>query len=350
MTPDNTQLYVTRFLSFTRPGGKQGDDDGKEGVVCRLDINTASNDIGGYAAGAGRSRLRRSSPASRSTRAATAPPIRRRLPEPAAEHRHPRQPGLPAEHRRLARGPAAVRTSTRRRSSTSSTASAARRRPTCGALNLHLGARDPEPGKKKLFFANPWAIAFTTQAGAGNAYVVSAGSDLLVKLNVDADGNAELHRATPTRPATSTSTTRSTRRPAAPTRARTRRASSINAAGTRAYVANFVSRNISVVDLRHRQRRQGHPHHAAAAARLAGGAGAGRGGDVLLARAATSTGRRHDRVDRRAPVAGRLADLRELPLQGPDRRRRLGSSPRAAQVHPAERHLQPATTATSSGS
>ena len=25
-------------------------------------------------------------------------------------------------------------------------------------INLHLGARQPEPGKKKLFFANPWAI------------------------------------------------------------------------------------------------------------------------------------------------------------------------------------------------
>ena len=24
-------------------------------------------------------------------------------------------------------------------------------------LNLHLGARQPEPGKKKLFFANVWA-------------------------------------------------------------------------------------------------------------------------------------------------------------------------------------------------
>src|SRR5213075_2485729 len=55
-------------------------------------------------------------------------------------------------------------------------------------LNLHLGARDPEPPKRRLFFANPWDIAFTTQSGVGNAYVVSAASDLLVKLNVDAAG------------------------------------------------------------------------------------------------------------------------------------------------------------------
>jgi hypothetical protein len=35
------------------------------------------------------------------------------------------------------------------------------------AINLHLGARDPEAGKKRLFFANPWAIAFTSQSGTG---------------------------------------------------------------------------------------------------------------------------------------------------------------------------------------
>src|SRR6266487_1403457 len=55
-------------------------------------------------------------------------------------------------------------------------------------LNLHLGARDPEPGKRREFFANPWAIAFTTQIGDGTAYAVSAASDLLVKVNVSAAG------------------------------------------------------------------------------------------------------------------------------------------------------------------
>ena len=60
-----------------------------------------------------------------------------------------------------------------------------------GAEQAQPASRRPRtrsPGKKKLFFANPWAIAFTTQSGAGNAYAVSAGSDLLVKLNVAANG------------------------------------------------------------------------------------------------------------------------------------------------------------------
>ncbi len=36
------------------------------------------------------------------------------------------------------------------------------------SLNLHLGARNPEAGKRKLFFANVWAIGFTNQSGEKN--------------------------------------------------------------------------------------------------------------------------------------------------------------------------------------
>src|SRR5204863_5157533 len=48
VTADNTKLYVTRFLSFTKAGGRQGDDLGKEGLVAVLDINTSSSTISGY--------------------------------------------------------------------------------------------------------------------------------------------------------------------------------------------------------------------------------------------------------------------------------------------------------------
>src|SRR3989442_1722561 len=48
VTADSTKLYVTRFLSFTKVGGRQGDDTGKEGLVAVLDINTSSSVIGGY--------------------------------------------------------------------------------------------------------------------------------------------------------------------------------------------------------------------------------------------------------------------------------------------------------------
>src|SRR6185436_2190008 len=45
VTADNSKLYVTRFLSFTRPGGQQGDDFGREGLVAVLDINTSSANL-----------------------------------------------------------------------------------------------------------------------------------------------------------------------------------------------------------------------------------------------------------------------------------------------------------------
>src|SRR5439155_15978506 len=48
VTGDSTKLYVTRFLSFTKPGGRQGDDFGKEGLVAVLSLNTASANIADY--------------------------------------------------------------------------------------------------------------------------------------------------------------------------------------------------------------------------------------------------------------------------------------------------------------
>src|SRR5439155_19954331 len=117
-----------------------------------------------------------------------------------------------------------------------------------GALNLHLGARTAEAGKIRHFFANPWAIAFTSELGNGTAYAVSAASDLLVKLNVDAAGKLAF---------TVNDTTTRFIDLNDPTNAPTSGANAsknpqgivINSAGTRAYVANFVSRNVSVVDL-----------------------------------------------------------------------------------------------------
>src|SRR6266436_2627551 len=41
VTADSTKLYVTRFLSFTKVGGRQGDDTGKEGLVAVVNINTS---------------------------------------------------------------------------------------------------------------------------------------------------------------------------------------------------------------------------------------------------------------------------------------------------------------------
>jgi YVTN family beta-propeller protein len=117
-----------------------------------------------------------------------------------------------------------------------------------GAVNLHLGARDPELGKRRLFFANPWAIAFPSQLGDGVGYAVSAASDLLVKFTVGADGRLNftvdgdttryIDLNDPDNPATRGANA-----------GKNPQGIAITSDGTRAYVANFVSRNVSVVDL-----------------------------------------------------------------------------------------------------
>lgn len=247
VTLDNTKLYVTRFLSFTKPNGRQGDDLGKQGQVAVLDINTASTYISSYAVG----RLLTLAPRITGFKfpGLTNPPSpdtfafpnqlqsivlrgdRAYLPNIAASPSGPLRFNLDT-HAFVNLIGGVTGTS-----------------PTdLGATNLHLGARDPEPGKRRLFFANLWAIAFTTQSSLGNAYAVSAGSDLLVKLNVDASGNLAF--------TTDGDTTRYIDLND-PTNPNTRGANAgknpqglaITSDGTRAYVANFVSRNVSVVDL-----------------------------------------------------------------------------------------------------
>jgi YVTN family beta-propeller protein len=244
-----TRLYVTSFLSFTRPGGRQGDDQGKQGVVCRLRINTHSR------------RARSYRPVARIT---LAPQVTGFKIDsngdgvPDDTYAFPNQlqsivlrgdqaylPNIAASPS----GPLRFNVDTQAFVNVIDGAREPAERDSSGkSINLHLGARDPEPGKKRLFFANPWAIAFTNQSGPGRAYVVSAGSDLLVKVNVGADGklsntvDADTTRYIdlndPANPATSGANA-----------GKNPQGIVINRAGTRAWVDNFVSRNVSVVDL-----------------------------------------------------------------------------------------------------
>ncbi len=247
VTPDNTKLYVTRFLSFTKAGGRQGDDLGKEGLVTVLDINTASTLISDYHV------ARNVTLAPRITGfkfpGLTNPPApdtlafpnqlqsivirgdRAYLPNIAASPTGPLRFNLDT-HAFLNVVGGVTGTS-----------------PTdLTVTNLHLGARDPEPGKRRVFFANPWAMAFTSQSGVGAAYVVSAASDVLVKLNVDAAGGLAftvdgdttryIDLNDPTNPGASGANA-----------GKNPQGIAITSDGGLAYVANFVSRNVSVVNL-----------------------------------------------------------------------------------------------------
>ncbi|CAG0932336.1 hypothetical protein TFLX_02545 [Thermoflexales bacterium] len=241
VTADNTKLYVTRFLSFVTSTGTQATNNGKEGVVCRLDINTSSSTIGG------------------SVTAFTPITLTARSSGFNGEPAYPNQlqsiviRGEAAYLPNIAAAPAApLRFNADTHAFVNVVGGVTGTVQTdLGALNLHLGARLPEAGKTKLFFANPWAMAFTNQSGSGNAYVVSAGSDLLVKLNVDANGAITF--------TTGVSTTRYIDLNDTNILTTTGRNAGKNPLGIvireglpgqfKAYVMNFISRNVAVVDL-----------------------------------------------------------------------------------------------------
>jgi YVTN family beta-propeller protein len=243
VTADNTRLYVTRFLSFTKAGGRQGDDLGKEGLVAVLNINTASININDYYV------ARTITLAPRVTgfkfpglatdtfafpnqlQSIVIRGDRAFLPNIAAS------PGGPLRFNIDTHAFLNVIGGVNGNSPADLT-----------ITNLHQGAVDPEPTKRRIFFANPWAMAFTTQTGPGAAYVVSAASDVLVKLDVAADDSIGFTvDANTTRyidlndPATAaTSGNKAGKNP---------QGIAITSSGGLAYVANFVSRNVSVVNL-----------------------------------------------------------------------------------------------------
>jgi YVTN family beta-propeller protein len=239
----NAKLYVTRFLSFVKSGGVQATDGGKDGLVCRLDVNTSAADIPGSVTDFTPITLAATDTGFKDPNgnATSAYPNqmqsivirgdRAYLPSVAASPSGPLRFNVDTHAFVNAIGGVTGTVQT-----------------DLGALNLHLGARIPEAGKKKLFFANPWAIAFT----ADHAYVASSASDLLVKLDVDGSGNLALTGGVSTTryidlndPANAaTSGANAGKNPLGIV---------IRDVGVpaqlKAYVMNYVSRNVSVVNL-----------------------------------------------------------------------------------------------------
>jgi YVTN family beta-propeller protein len=250
VTADSSKVFVTRFLSYVGPEGVQGDDNGKEGVVCRVDVHTRHGRTHFQAAAA----IRIGSQVTgfkADTNGDGIPDADTRafpnqmqsvvirgdqayLPNIAASPTGPLHFNVDTQ--------AFVNVIDGVNGPAQADASAQK------FLNLNLGAIKPEPGKKTLFFANQWAVAFTNDSGPGTGYAVSAGSDLLVKFNVAADGKLGF--------TVGANTTRYIDLND-PTNAGTSGAKAgknpqgivITGDGSRAYVQNFVSRNVSVVDL-----------------------------------------------------------------------------------------------------
>ncbi|NOU08611.1 MAG: beta-propeller fold lactonase family protein [Nitrospira sp.] len=256
VTQDNMKLYVTRFLSFVKQGGIQADDLGKDGVVCLLKIDTHSRHISDY----------QPIKAIALAPQATGFLVDRPGPNNTAGDGVPDQTfafpnqlqsivirGDQAYLPNIAASPSSpqifnvttqafVNVLDGVNGDSPRDASAER------FLNLHLGARNPEANKRRIFFANVWAIGFTNSIGPASAYVVSAGSDLLVKVKVGADGKLEFTE--------DSDTTRyiDLNDPDDPMTSGDNAGKNplgivVDKAGTTAYTFNNVSRNVSVVDL-----------------------------------------------------------------------------------------------------
>ena len=105
-----------------------------------------------------------------------------------------------------------------------------------GTINLHAAVK-AQTFTPKLFVANPWAIAFKHASNDG--YVVSSASNVLVKVTLD-DSGVPAVATVPEGDATRVLTIEVGKNP---------RGVVVNNADTRAYVYNFISKDVSVVDL-----------------------------------------------------------------------------------------------------
>lgn len=104
------------------------------------------------------------------------------------------------------------------------------------SVNMHKAVAD-QTNPSKLFITQPWAMAFRNAANAG--YVVSAASDILVKVNVNPATGKPVVQNDPSDP-TRVLQIKTGKNP---------RGIVVNRNDTRAYVMNYVSRDITIVDL-----------------------------------------------------------------------------------------------------
>src|SRR5262249_10106307 len=104
-------------------------------------------------------------------------------------------------------------------------------------INMNKGVQF-EPAGVKLFNTTPIALAFKQSAPEG--FVVAAGIDRLVRVELDADGTPTINP--PTGPGAPTGIIR------IPV-GQNPQGIVINSTDTRAYVFNYISRDISVVDV-----------------------------------------------------------------------------------------------------
>lgn len=103
-------------------------------------------------------------------------------------------------------------------------------------LNMHTAVRD-QTATPRLFITQPWAMAFKHDSSQG--FVISAASNHVVKVNVNPSTGAATVQSDPS----------NTARVLQIKVGKNPRGIVVNSSDTRAYVMNYISRDVSVIDL-----------------------------------------------------------------------------------------------------
>jgi YVTN family beta-propeller protein len=231
---DNETVFVTQFLSLPVPGKVDGADDAKAGFVTM--ISTATDTVTGQ--------IRLDPIADTGFKAAG--DALARIPPGASfiftTGAYPNQLNNIAVKGRFAYVPntgASPNGPVRFNVNTQSLLHVIDREGAADAhrtINMHQAVAN-QASTARRFITQPWAMAF--KHNADEAYVVSAASDVVVKVAVDATSGAPTVLSDPSD---------STRVLQIPT-GKNPRGIVVNEGDTRAYVVNFISRDVTVIDL-----------------------------------------------------------------------------------------------------
>jgi mono/diheme cytochrome c family protein len=231
--------YVTQFLALPIPGRVDGQDNAKEGVVTRISTATDSvlgdtvlnpiADTGFKALGDAIARIPPGDPLNPADFKFTTGAYPNQLNNIAIKGNFAFLPATGASPN----GPVRFDVNTHSLIAVINRGTALDANRT---INMHLAVKQ-QANTAKRFLTQPWAMAFKNSAN--QAYVVSAASNVVVKLAVDPATGAPTVQSDPLDP---------TKVLEIPT-GRNPRGIVVNPSDTRAYVMNYVSRDVTVIDL-----------------------------------------------------------------------------------------------------
>ena len=239
---DGNNVYVTQFLAQLRPDGrtvdqKEGRDDGKEGRVTLLHDGTVRTkqtiainpiaDTGFNSNGSTLDRVPMTNPETFTTATGAFPNLLQSVVVKGDRAYLPNVGSSP-------NGPVRSDVNVQGLIASIDTVSNS---DTNQTLNMNQGVQF-EPSDVRLYSANPNAIAFKNNSDEG--FAVLGGTDRLVRVTLDAQGVPSINAPTSVGPSSDIVRVPVGKSP---------QGIVINSTDTRAYVMNFISRDVSIVDV-----------------------------------------------------------------------------------------------------